>query len=166
MTQIIYDDFLYNADMWWDRAVTCHKNGDFALSPQGDIQYTSSAPQAILQKVFLWMSTAKGEIPGRPDIGCCIRTYFHKKATPSNFSMMQREIERELNDQIPELGVKSVTVKGMAGEAGRIDAVSITVLTRNYGKLDMSTTENNMDTMNAALQSMTEAIAFIQENNQ
>lgn len=166
MTIEIYDDFLFNADLGWDKAITCHRNGDLALSPQRDIMYTSSAPQAILQKVFLWMSTAKGEIPGRPDIGCCIRSYFHRKATPSNFAVMQREIERELNDQIPELGVQSVTVAGLADTYGRIEGITITVLTRNYGKLDMSTTENNMDTMNAALESMTEAISFIQESNQ
>lgn len=166
MTQIIYDDFLYNADMGFDRGVTCRGNGDFQLSPQGDIQYTASAAQAVLQKIFLWMSIAPGEVSGQPDLGCCIKKYFHKKATPSNFALLEREIKYQLDKYIPEIRCQSVSVTGEGNEYGRIDGIRVEILSQDFGKFDLSTSENNIDDLHESLTSMSDAISFIQENNQ
>jgi hypothetical protein len=166
MTIIVYNDFLYNMDMGFDRSVKCHQNGDFALSVQGDIQLTGSVTQAILQKIWMWMSTKHGEVPGDPDIGCCIYSYYFRKAIPNTFALLQREVEFELKSQIPELMIKSVKCKGSTNSEGRVDGVNLEILSYDYGKIDLRTTKGDMEALNEAQASMYAALDFIKINNQ
>jgi hypothetical protein len=163
---IVYDDLLYNADMGMDRAITCHGNGDLALSVQGDIQLTGSGIQAILQRIFLWMSIKEGEVPGDPDLGCCVYRYFYKKATPGNFALLQREIQYQLSRFIPELQVQSVVCNSSVNNYGTIDAVNIIILSKDYGKIDLKATKGDVDALNESLDAIDDALEFIKVNNQ
>jgi hypothetical protein len=152
--------------MGMDRSISCHGNGDYALSVQGDVQLTGSGIQAILQRIFLWMSIKEGEVPGEPDLGCCIYRYFYKKSTPGNFALLQREIQFQLQKFIPELQVQSVVCNSATNDYGTIDAVNITILSKDYGKIDLKATKGDVEALNESLDVIDEAIDFIKTNNQ
>lgn len=158
MTTIIYDDFLCNFDLGFSNAIRCHENLDFALSPQCDLQYTKSAIQAVLQKVFLYMGIKEGEVPGDPELGCCIYRYFYKKAIATNFGLLARELSAQLKKFMPELQVKSVSCEGPVGEYGRIDSVQITIMSETYGQIDLTINKQDLEDLNDALQMISQQI--------
>lgn len=136
---VIYQDILCNFDLGYDRAIRCHNNLDAVITAQGDIILTGSAQEAILQKLFLWLSIKKGEVPGEPELGCCVYEYFYKKSIPENYASLEREIAYQLNKWIPELGVKEVTVEEGNNTEGRIDGIQITILSYDYGVIEVNT---------------------------
>lgn len=166
MTVTIFDDFCINFDSGFDRSITCHTNLDFALTEQGDIRLTKSAAEAVLQKIWLWMATKFGEVPGIPDLGCPIHSYFYKKATPGNFALLQREIQYSLQKWVPELQVQSVTCNGGKNDFGQIDTVNLTIISKDYGKFTLKSTKGDIEKLNEELAKTTEALDFIKMNNQ
>jgi len=136
---IIYDDILCNFSLGYDRAIRCHLNLDAVISPTRDITLTSSAQESVLQKLFLWLSIKEGEVPGEPELGCCVYKYFYKKSTPDNYALLEREIAYQLNKWIPELGLSTVTCEGVKDTEGRIDTISIIILSSDYGKIEINT---------------------------
>lgn len=131
-------DFKINFDLGWDKAIRCHQNVDFQISHTGDIALTSTDSDYILQKIFLWMSIKYGEIPGEPDLGCCVYKYFYKKATPNTFALLEREVATELRRLIPELGVTSVKAVSATNDSGRIDSVELEIITARHGTIQAS----------------------------
>jgi hypothetical protein len=135
---IIYDDFLCNFDLGYDRAIRCHNNLDAIITAQGDIILTRSAQESVLQKLFLWLSIKQGEIPGEPELGCCIYKYFYKKSIPDNYALLEREIAYQINKWIPELGLNTVSCEGDRNTEGRMESISIVILSSDYGKIDVN----------------------------
>lgn len=147
-----YTDFLLNMNLGFDRAIRCHSNLDFAISVNGDIIELESTTDAVIQKIFLWLSIKKGEIPGEPTLGCCIYKYFYKKAIPDVMGQLQGEIYYEMVTWIPELNVKSVTVRSESTN-GRVDAVGVTIISGDYGTIQLDVNQNEMESMNNYLMS-------------
>jgi hypothetical protein len=135
---IIYDDFLCNFNLGYDRAIRCHNNLDAIITAQGDITLTRTAQESVLQKLFLWLSIKEGEVPGEPELGCCIYKYFYKKSIPDNFVLLEREIAYQLHKWIPELGVRSVSCEGGKDTEGRMETISIIILSNDYGKIEVN----------------------------
>ena len=165
MTFTVYDDFLINFNLGYDGAVRCHGNLSFEMNNVGDIQYTSSAAQAVLQKLFILMSIKPGEVPGEPDLGFCMYKYFFKKSTPSNYALLQRELYDQLTNFIPEMGVESVTCQGSEQTTGTIDGVQINVLTKDFGRIDLSVTKGNLEALVEAQENLFNTIGLIEQNN-
>ena len=165
MSNIVYDDFLINFDMGFDKAIRCHGNTDFKITVQGDIELTSNAAQAILQRLWLLMITKEGEVPGNPNLGFAIYRYYFKPNTPSVIASLQREIEYQLKHFIPELGVRSVKCESATGSNGRVDGVKITILTQNFGRINLLTTRGDMEAYNEQQEILYNVMDFIQRNN-
>lgn len=142
-----YSDFRTNLDLGFDRAIRCHENFDFLISVQGDIMETLSDADAIIQKLFLWMAIKEGEVPNEPDLGCCIYKYYYKKPTPNNLLLLEKELEYQLKSLIPELAVQSVSVASLENNYARIDGVQITIISQEYGKLNFTTTQSDLEDM-------------------
>jgi hypothetical protein len=141
-------DFLCNFDLGFDRAIRCHSNMDFGITPQGDVLLVNSTAQAVLQKIWIWMAIRPGEIPGEPDLGCCIYKYFYKRVTPNLLATLERDIEHQLKTYIPEIGVKSVSTSAEKSEYGRLDGVRIVIVSKNYGIFDLSTDMRSLEDLN------------------
>jgi hypothetical protein len=163
---IIYNDFLINFDLGFDKSILCHSNLDFSISQNGDIQLTRSLTESILQKVWIWLSIKEGEVPNDATLGCCIYPFFFKKATPNNFAILERQLEAQLTGWIPELGVKSVSCQGAAGSEGRIENLIINIITKNYGKFDLKIAKGDLEQLNEYVNQLTNVMDFIEQNNQ
>lgn len=140
-------DFMLNMDLGFNKAIRCHNDLDLAISHQGDILLTETEAEYILQKLFIWMSIKPGEVPGEPDLGCCIYKHFYKKAIPNTFALMEREIRYQFEQWMPELGVTSVKVAGKS-ESGRVDGVQISIRTARHGEILMETTQRELEDQN------------------
>ena len=165
MSITVFNDFLINFDMGFDKAVRCHGNTDFHITVQGDIAETSSAEQAILQRLWLLMITKEGEVPKHLDLGFAIHRYYFKPNTPSNIAALQREVEYQLMHFIPELGVSSVKCESMTNDSGRVDGVKIVILTKNFGRINLLTTRGDMEAYNEQQEILYNVMDFIQRNN-
>jgi hypothetical protein len=131
----MYQDFLLNHDLTFDKAIRCHSNFDFSISYQGDTLLTTTNGQAVLQKIFLLMGIKPGEVPGDPELGWCLFKYFYKSATGNTFAQMDRDVKYQFESLIPELGVKYVKCESMGNDYGRVDGVKITIISNDYGKI-------------------------------
>jgi hypothetical protein len=135
------------------------------MTNTGDIQYTSSALQAVLQKLFLLMAIKPGEVSGMPDLGFCMHKYIFRKSTPSNYALLQRELFTQLTTLIPEMGVRSVKVTGSDETTGTIDGVQINIITRDFGKLDLKLTKGDLEALVEAQDNMYNVVGLIERNN-
>ena len=165
MTILVYDDFLANFNLGWDSAVRCHGNLSFEMTNTGDIQYTSSAFQAVLQKLFLLMAIKPGEVSGMPELGFCLHKYIFRKSTPSNYALLQRELFTQLTTLIPEMGVQSVKVAGSNATTGTIDSIQINIITKDFGKLDLKVTKGDLEALVEAQNNMYDVVSLIERNN-
>ncbi len=50
----------------------------------------------------------KGEVINEPDMGCCLYSYLFDKLTAQRLMELRMELEYDLKNQLPELGVYSV----------------------------------------------------------
>jgi phage baseplate assembly protein W len=83
-----------------------------------------SGDEAILQKLILYFGIPKGELLNDPNIGCCLHNYIFDKLTDGTLFMLQNEMEYELKQQIPELGVHRVEAEA----SGTHDSVKLTIV--------------------------------------
>ena len=91
--------------------------------------------------------------------------YFFKKSTPSNYALLQRELYDQLTNFIPEMGVESVTCQGSEQTTGTIDGVQINVLTKDFGRIDLSVTKGNLEALVEAQENLFNTIGLIEQNN-
>ncbi len=83
-----------------------------------------SGDEAALQKLILYFAIPKGELLNDPNIGCCLHNYIFDRLTDNSLYMLQNEMEYELKQQIPELGVHRVEAEA----AGTKDSVKLTIV--------------------------------------
>ena len=91
-------------------------------------------PAAVLQKLILYFAIPKGELLNDPNIGCCLHNYLFDKLTDTTLYMLQNEMEYELKQQIPELGVHRVKAEASSTQ----DSVKLTILGYQTWLLNMS----------------------------
>ena len=77
-----------------------------------------SGDHYVLQKLILYFAIPKGEVINAPEIGCCLHEYLFAPLTATNIFMIESTMESEIGQQIPELGIHSVS-------AEKIDELSV-----------------------------------------
>ncbi len=68
----------------------------------------------------------KGEVINEPDLGCCLYRYEFDKLTESTLVELRMELEYDLKNQLPEMGVQQVIVQQKPREAVSIQIQSRT----------------------------------------
>ncbi len=104
----------------------CHGSADIVQGQNRDWARVSGN-QYLIQKLKLFMMIPKGEVINEPDMGCCLYSYLFDKLTDQRLVEMRLELEYDLKNQLPELGVQQVLVE--RNKQSR-DAVNIQILSR------------------------------------
>ena len=102
--------------------VRCHGKGDLVMGPNRDWARVSGN-RAIMQKLVLFFFIPKGEVINEPDVGCSLQGRLFDKLTENTLIETGMELEYDLKQQIPELGVQLVQV----ARGGNDGEVSITI---------------------------------------
>lgn len=102
-------DWRFNFDLTNGR-VRCHLKGDIVRGLNQDWARISGAAY-LLQKLVIYFAIPKGEIINEPNMGTCLHNYIFDKITSTVLSRIEVEMEAELQEQIPELGVNYVTAE-------------------------------------------------------
>ncbi len=85
----------------------CHGSADIVQGQNRDWARVSGN-QYLIQKLKLFMMIPKGEVINEPDMGCCLYSYLFDKLTAQRLVELRMELEYDLKNQLPELGVYSV----------------------------------------------------------
>ena len=93
-----------------------------------------SGQEAIIQKLILYFAIPKGELLNDPGIGCCLHNYLFDKVTDTTLVNIMNEMEYELKNQIPELGLQRV----IAAMSDTRDAVKLQIVGFNTWMLNVS----------------------------
>lgn len=88
----------------------CHGTGSPVHSSNGDTARVTDPLECIHQRIGIWKATKKGERPMNGRLGCCIRDYINEPLTGSRMLDLQRDVENELKELIPEYPVANVKV--------------------------------------------------------
>jgi len=118
-------DWMLNIDGKSGR-VRCHGSADIVAGPNRDWARVGGN-QYLIQKLKLFMMIPKGEVINEPDMGCCLYSYLFDKLTDGKLVELRMELEYDLKNQLPELGVQQVLVERNQ-QTG--DAVKILILSR------------------------------------
>jgi phage baseplate assembly protein W len=116
--------------------VRCHGAGDLVFGPNRDWARVSGNA-AILQKLVLYFATPKGEVINEPDLGCCLHRYVFDKLTSTTLYLIQAEMEAELEDQIPELGVQRVRASRVDKESVRLEIIGYSTWLLTVSRSDL-----------------------------
>jgi len=122
--------------------VRCHGAADLVWGPGRDWARVSGKLQ-LVQKLIIWAAITKGEIINEPELGCCLHNYLFAKLTESSMLELQMELEYDLKNQLPELGVQSISV----AQSGA-DAVNITILSSELGKFLLQASREDLLNIN------------------
>jgi hypothetical protein len=143
---VVPTDWLGNFDLKSGR-VRCHGNFKILWGPNRDWARTSTNIQYLLQKLVIFFAIPKGEVINDPGIGCCLHRYLFDKQTSSTLVELRSELEYDLKNQLPELGVKSV--KTQVNKQNR-DAVDIQLLSDKFSLLLSASRDDilNIDLLN------------------
>jgi phage baseplate assembly protein W len=118
----ITSDWKFNGDLRNGR-VRCHGAGDLVRGMNRDWARVSGI-DAIIQKLQLYFAIPKGELLNEPTIGCCLHNKLFDKVTETTCIDISMEMEYELKDQIPELGLQRV----IASMSTTKDAVNLQIM--------------------------------------
>jgi hypothetical protein len=99
----------------------------------------------LVQKLIIWAAITKGEIINEPELGCCLHNYLFGKLTETAMLELQMELEYDLKNQLPELGVQSVVV--LQDGQGK-DAVNIQILSSELGKFLLQASREDLLNIN------------------
>ncbi|MFA5752937.1 MAG: hypothetical protein WC910_07715 [Bacteroidales bacterium] len=88
----------------------CHGAGDFVRGQNRDWARVTGN-NYVLQKLILYFAIPKGEVINAPEIGCCLHEYLFAPLTPTNIYLIESTMESEIGQQIPELGIHSVSAE-------------------------------------------------------
>lgn len=113
--------------------VRCHGSGDLVWGKNRDWSRVSGQ-KAVVQKLILYFAIPKGELLNDPGIGCCLHNYLFDRVTDTTLVNIMNEMEYELKNQIPELGLQRV----MASMSDTKDAVKLQIVGFNTWMLNVS----------------------------
>ncbi len=99
--------------------IRCHQDADLVWGKNRDWSRVSG-DDYLLQKLKLYFGIPHGEVLNDPSIGCCLHNYLFDTLTSESLLAMGAELEYELKDQLPELGVQSVYVAAEGTNAVRL----------------------------------------------
>lgn len=72
------------------------ETGDFILSANGDLAYTETDEQQVLQQAILRLATEKGDFPVYPQLGASLQKLVGRPNTAETANYGARLIEEEL----------------------------------------------------------------------
>lgn len=136
----------------------CHGMLSPPRTPSGDIarmrltaqpgtpEYEAQVRNCINQRIAVWKATKKGERAFNGQLGCCLRDYFNEPLTASNLLKVQKQVEWELGQILPEMNVRDVKVRTDAR-----NQVTIESIIGNF-EVEFATNPEELDRLHTDLQ--------------
>lgn len=105
-----FGDMKLNMEVDEEGCNKCHGASSPVHSSNGDIARVTIPLECIYQRIAIWKGTKKGERPMNGNLGCCIRDYINEPLTGSRLLDLQKDLEIELAQVVPEMPVTRVKV--------------------------------------------------------
>lgn len=120
-------DLAFNGNLDSRGSFRCHKNGDYVLTPTGDIAVVCGAGRLLLQHLILWAATPLGEDLD-PKCGCILHKYTFGKATKTNFDKLELELKANIEYNFPEYTITNVRVVSAYDELTDTHGIAVSAL--------------------------------------
>jgi len=88
--------------------IKCHDLLDLEPSSSGSLGVTNSVEITIMQRLFIWMATPKGELPFDANYGCCVHSYMHRAINSGMLKELEADLQQDLNHVFPEFSILSI----------------------------------------------------------